>query len=199
MNRLPILFCCALFLLAFTACDSDNDSAPATTPAPQAGGEVPEFHEEVDARAEDEFGVPTSADPDLVSAFNASLETHNSETSNRFDADRGAIQDVINAEVLADFDGVEMGGGAHNRYTREDFTFDGLEDLSEAELIEVCEAVSEFLSTVPEHVTMRGPVVFVGANYQLDETSDLPNHQVVTPVFYNDRLAPGEPGSCTVI
>ena len=200
MKRLLILMCCGLFVMAFTACDDESSGdTPVPPPPPQADGEVPEFHEEVDARRKDEFGVPSEAEPELVRAFNATLEERTLETGNRFDIDRGPFQENLNAEILADFEGVEMRGGAHNRRTREDLAFNGLEDLSEAELIEVCEAISEYLATVPEHVTMRGPVVFVGSNYQLDETSERTNHHVITPVFYNETLAPNDPGSCTVV
>ena len=202
MNRVLMISLCGLVTLGLMACEneSSDDAAPASSEVrAQASGEIPEFHEEVDAREEDEFGVPVAAEPELVEAFHATLDERNMETMNRFDISWGPFQELLNTEVLADFEDVAMEGGAHNRIAREDLILGGLEDRSEAELIEICEAISEFLATVPEHVTMRGPVVFVGANYQLDETSSLPNHQVVTPVFFNETLAPGEPGECVVV
>lgn len=226
MKRLPISFSCVLSILAFTACDDDT-----TTTDPQAVSVVPEvdetppdpqavrpseFQEEIpDNRTRDYYGVPTTAAPDLVRAFNASLEELTPQTRNRFEvtpAARSLVLRDVNVKVLADFDGIELADAnrgtredyidAHGvgtvpfRTKRQDYTFDGLEDRSEAEIIEVCEAVSEFLSNVPGYITMRGPVVFVGDHYQLNEFG---NRSIRIPVFYNDRLAPGEPGSCTVI
>ena len=148
----------------------------------------------------DQYGAPTQADPEIHEAYVRDLlETgrYDESTTARFEVpDHTALAEALNSRVLLDLDTQVQ--GHHGSYIqRQELIFDDLSGFTNTELIEICERVSGYLAGMPETAEIVGPVAFVGSH--MVESVDEPGFFPVTPVFYNDRLAPGDSGSCTVL
>ena len=211
--RMILLVICGFFLLGITDCD-DGDDAEGAAESDESGDSQPADDEDIPDltgdenefqigyrtfyhMGSDEFGVALQADRDLVESYVKEMVEADEEPEMLFEVnDSFALRDLLNADLLADSK-ADMNGtsGAYPR--RGEIIFDGLSEMSEDELKELCEVFSEYLAGEPEHVELVGPVIFVGSH--MVESEDEPGFYPVTPVFYNDRLAPGDTGSCTVL
>ncbi len=202
MRRLFVLLCCGLLLSFAVACDEADESVQGEAEEESASVEESEVEEDPMAHMRfDEQGAPRSADPELREAYmdeRAANEEWGDEFHPRFEViDRDGFDAAVNTEILADWP-MEVSGRSGNQPARVTKTFDGLDEMSEDEILEACEAISAYLAEVPESVEMVGPVVFVGST-MVERESDGRRESVLTHVFYNDRLMAGEAGSCTIL
>ncbi len=177
-------------VLAVTACKGDGTSEETSAESANIEGEPSD-----DVESE-ETGAPHGPDEELVSAFFQSGEDGYPGVKV---LDGEQLSAELNERI---FDAYDADAHNHNSISdlRLELYINGLEDMSEDELMSACEAVTAYLLEDPDPLEITGPIAMVGGGTTPVTEDDGTERIIPTDFFYNSGIQlPDNSGTCVVL